>query len=246
MNRAAPLATFPLVNPTTDAGKRAAELHAAWAKHHDRIAAVERAYLGAQEAMKVANAEMEQALYAAAAAGSSRGRAVANAEAAFATAKADAEAPWEQRLRAPIMAAEQARAEYEAHISDTLDAILAEPELADEAEAARDEVLATTQAQAVAFERWGRCRAAHAAIIGPAEGITNQSLPHLGAAATAARQAGEAMLAAQATARPAAGESLPCPRVSQRALADRRVRRGEAEVVEVDGPKGKGIQVVGK
>jgi hypothetical protein len=242
VNPAAPLATFPLGNPTTDAGRRAAELHATWANHHDRIAAVERAYLDAQEALKVSNAEMEQALYGAAATGR-RGRAVAHAEAAYATAKTEAEAPWEQRLRAPIMAAEQARAEYESHISNNLDAILTEPELAEEAGAARDEVLATTQAQAAAFERWLRCRGAHEAIIGSAEGINGRSIPDLGAAATAARQAGESMLASQETARPAAGEPLPYPRVSQRALDDRRVRRGEAEVVEVDGPAGRGIQV---
>lgn len=245
MNPAAPLATFPLSNPTTDAGKRAAELHVTWAKHHDRIAAVERAYLDAQKALKAANAEMEQALYAAAAA-DRRGGTVARAEAVYATAKAETEAPWQQRLRAPIMAAERARAEYEAHISDKLDAILAEPELAGEAESAREEVLATTEAQAAAFERWFRCRAAHEAIIGSAEGINGRSIPDLGAAATAARQAGDSMLISRETARPGAGEPLPYPRVSQRALDDRRVRRGEADVVEVGGPAGKGIQIVSK
>jgi hypothetical protein len=51
MNRAQELADWPIEAPTTEAGKRAAELHAAWSKQHARIANVEREYLDAQKAV---------------------------------------------------------------------------------------------------------------------------------------------------------------------------------------------------
>lgn len=233
MRPAEPLAPWPIIKPITAAGKRAAELHATWAEQHERIAAVEAEFLDAQEALRAASAGLESVLYEAAQTGK-RGKAVTDAEAAFTQAEQKANAPWAHRVEAPVRAAEDARDAYEVHISEYLDELLSEPELGDEAEEARDAVLAATQAQVEAFARLRRARTANEAIVKVADGINGRSIPTLDGAAREACLAAERIL----------GDGLPAPRPDHRSLSDRRVLRGEARQVEVEVNGRKGAEVV--
>jgi len=235
---------LPLTTPATSAGKRLVELHTDWVRQYDRAIAIEGDYRASQDALRAADSDLQRVLTEAELKGGKRTKAVTDAEATYAEAKAAAEAPWEQRARAAVSAANAHRGPFEEYLNDHLEEVVSEPELVGEAEDARTAVLDCAQALADAFERYQEAHAASVAILGRAEGVSGQDVPMMGSAASAANVGVRSLLEAQTGGRPAGGQMLPTPCVSKSTLDRRAIDRGEAEVVEVDGPAGKGVQVV--
>jgi hypothetical protein len=206
---------FPIDSPSTDEGKTAARLHAAWVKQYRRVDLVERNYRSAQEELRRADEQLQAALAAAERQGKTT-KATSDAEAAYAAAKEAAEGPWQQRAAAAASSSEQRRHEYERYVYDHLVELLSE--LSEEAVASREAVLKAARALKAAFGRWQACRNDHHVLIGPAVAINGQSLPHLVGVAASASRAVEALVDACATTHSRAGHPLPEPRPTKRAL----------------------------
>lgn len=238
MNRAQPLAEWPILKAKTAAGKRAAELHAEWAEQHKRIAAVEQEHASAQEALRAANARLRDAHYEANKAGKS-GKDVAEAEAAFLKAEEEANAPWSHRLEAPIRSAEDARSAFQIHVTETLDELLDEPDLAEAAVSARDAVIAATEAQSEAIDGWLSAHRAHELVLAQADGITAQALPSLPMFVGDLRRTGEELLMGEG--RPG---RLAAPCLPARQRLQRRLDRGESELVKDDSLRSGAVKVV--
>lgn len=207
---------FPIDSPSTEEGKAAAKLHTAWVQQYARVDKVERDYNAAQEGLRQADQELQDALAEAERQGKP-GKAVSDAEAAYAAAKEAAEGPWQQRATAAAQAAEERRAEYETYVDAHLEELLAE--LADEAEAASDAIHKAAQALDEAFDRYQRSRRANEILIGPAQAITGQALPQLGAVSVG-RRAVESLVR----------EKVAPPTPSRRHLDERRIALGQEPV----------------
>lgn len=217
MTRRPPAPTeFPIDKPSTEEGKAAAKLHAAWVAQYERVDQVERDYRAARDNLRAADEALQDALAKAEREGK-RGKAVADAEAAYTAAKEAVEAPWQQRARAALREAEARRADYNTYVDANLEALLAE--LRPEAEAAAKAVQEAAQALAAAFDRYRRSRYANEALIGPAQAIDNRAIPTGGIPAGVDR--GVAELTRQAP---------PPPTPTRRHLDQRRIARGEEPV----------------
>ncbi len=237
---------FPLQHPSTDAGTRAAKLHADWSAKYERIEKVEAERAEAHRALINAEADLRQALYDDAVAGRKPSQATAKAEAAHDQAKAKAEEPWDERVLAASQASDALRTPYEGFVSDNLDELLSE--LDDAAEQARDRVLDAAREALAAREEWQDVHHAVAALIRPAEAINGRAVPLMGEQAGAMCSAASRLLAAEGTQPVAGSDALPAPTVSKKDLNYRAVALGHAEVVEsegeVDGHVVQGRQIV--
>ncbi|HWP33195.1 MAG TPA: hypothetical protein VNL97_05555 [Solirubrobacterales bacterium] len=212
MHPATPPTDFPIQKPTTDAGKRAAELHQDWSDQFARAGQVEADYVAAQARLKQTEVELVDVL-AKRELGEATDADAKAAEDAHAAAKADADAPWQERATAAVSAAEQRRGTYEAFVDENLDELVGE--LEPDAQAAIDTMrkAAQTLVDGAAVWQESRQRAAH--MILPAQGITGQAVPLMTDSANAAVSAAKRLLED--------GNGLVLPLPTRRHLDQRRI-----------------------
>jgi hypothetical protein len=202
-------ATWPLTNPQTTAGKKATELHAAWVEQFARVEGVEADHAKATADLADAEAALGNAGTA---------KAAADAEKAYAAAKAALDGPWQARLRGPANASREAEYALRRYVTENRDELLAEPELGDAAEDAREAVLDAASQLATAFEQWRNVANLHADVVKLADDIDRRSIPGLSPTARETAESVQRMLAAEVS-RPVLGNNaLPAPRVLTDAL----------------------------
>ena len=171
INRPAGPVLWPLTEPSTDAGKEAKQLHAAWVEKFGWVEKVEADYAKASAARREAEAALGQARSP---------KAQGQAEAAYNKAKEALEGPWVARLEGPARASEDARAAFLEHVDDSLEELLSEPQLAEAAEVAREQMLGTVEALVSQVERWDAAHRDYFDVLRLAERIEpNATLPRL-------------------------------------------------------------------
>lgn len=183
---------FPIQKPTTPAGKQAAELHKAWTDQYARANQVEVDYVAAQAEMREAQANLRDVL-AKRELGEATDKQVTAAEDAHAAAKGAAEAPWQERATAAVAATETRRAEYEAFVDENLEELVEELEA--EGHLAVDTIRKAAQTIADGVAAWMETRRRAAALIGPAQLLSDQAIPTLTGSAEAAATAAARLLA---------------------------------------------------
>jgi hypothetical protein len=206
---------FPIKKPSTTAGKRAAELHKDWCDQYDRANQVEVDYVAAQRELEETFARLYETLSKRELGDATDADAKA-AEDAHAAAKAEAEAPWHERARAAVNAAETKRHEYEAHIDENLDELV--PELEPDAQVAVDTMRKAAQAMVDGAAAWQESRQRAANLIRPATAINGQAIPLLTSSADAAVTAATRMIESS--------DGLDMPLPARRALDQRRIDLG--------------------
>jgi len=191
MHPAAPLTDFPILKPSTTVGKRACELHQEWCDQHARVGRVETDYVAAQARLKETEAQMRDVLQKRELSEATDAEAKA-AEDAHAAAKAEAEAPWQERARAAVRAAEQRRQTYEAFIDENLDDLVAELEA--DAKVAVETIRKAAQTMADGVAAWRAVNKRSVDLIRPAQLVSTQSIPRLSASAEQAAQSAHRLL----------------------------------------------------
>lgn len=139
--------TFPIAKPSSPEAKRAAELHAAWLAHDDRLNAVRRDQRAAEQAEHAASLELQDLLFAEVT--DSATPAVVKA----ATRKLDAAAektaePWGHRIEAAQSATRTAHGTFQTYVNEHLEELLdeLEPDAQDAHDAFRDALTAVSDA----------------------------------------------------------------------------------------------------
>jgi hypothetical protein len=168
----------PIETPTTPAGKTAVRLHADWTRKFARAAEIDQERGTAIEAQSEADKALQQALVEAENDnGGKPTKSVKDAQTALDAATAKVEEPWMKRLQAAYVAAEQARGEYERHVSENFDEILSEPGLDTAAEGARSHVIVKIREAEEAFRAWQDVANKYQRLLGIADGIDGQAIP---------------------------------------------------------------------
>ncbi|HEX3241119.1 MAG TPA: hypothetical protein VHR18_13415 [Solirubrobacterales bacterium] len=222
--RLIPVAPFPIADPTTDAGKQAAELHAAWREQHGRAAQVETDYQAARQELPAADVALREALADAELKGDHSSSDVAKAEKRYAAAKEAAEGPWEQRAAATFHAAEQRRGEYAAFVDANLDELLADGLLTDAADA-RQGIIDAAEALQASIDRWREVLGNNSLLIAQASSIDGQAMPEMSGPVAAIEQPLDTLLLST--------DSIPSPAPQQRHLRERRRVLAEADEAPV-------------
>jgi chromosome segregation ATPase len=181
---------WPLETPQTPAGKKGAELHAAWVEQFARVEKVEADYAQVRARLK----DAEEAI-----ADARTDKASAEAEKAYAVAKTELDAPWQARLQGPISGARDAEAALRVHVTESLSELVSEPELGAAAEDARQAVVVTTETLVDAFATWREVARAHASLVKLADGLDTRAVPDPSPVADDVRRAAERMLASEAS-----------------------------------------------
>jgi hypothetical protein len=115
---------FPFPKPKSNAAKQAAKLHAAWAKQHAAVSAVESDLREAQETARAAEEALERA-FGDLSADPAR---TVELTVALEDAKARATEPWTARYQGAIRAATAASGAYATFVDEHLGVLLAELE----------------------------------------------------------------------------------------------------------------------
>jgi hypothetical protein len=218
---------WPVTNPTTPAGKKAAELHADWVKRFAWVEQVEAEHAKARSA----KTDALEALRAA-----TTPKAQAAAEATLAAAVAKLSGPWMARLDGPIRATGEAQSAFQEHVDSNVEELLTEPELGDEAEAAQARVVAAIERLVAEVGNWQDTRTAHAQVVRLASQLQDRDLPVLDGDLVDLAKAAQKLLADSG--------SVKAPKLNRHALRQRAVDRGEAEWQDVGGGAGHIVKFV--
>ncbi len=203
---------WPLTTPTTAAGKKASELHADWVKQFAWVEQIEADHAEA----RTAKADALEALRMA-----TTPKAQGTAEAALAEAETKLNGPWAARLDGPIRAANDARSAFMEHVDSNLEELIAEPELADPADAAPARLVAAIESLVAEVGNWQERRKAYEALVRLAPQLRPTALPDLdGSVAELARSAEKVL---------ADPRRVAAPKPDRDQLRQRAVDRGEAE-----------------
>jgi hypothetical protein len=205
---------WPVSNPTTAAGKKAAELHADWVKQFAWVESVEADHAKA----RAAKDDALEALRAA-----TTPKAQGAAEAKLAEAEKTLAGPWMARLDGPIRAAGIARSTFMDHVDSHLEELIEEPELADAADAAPERVLAAIERLIAEVGNWQDQRNAYAELVRLAPQLRPTALPDLSGPVGELERAARKVLADP--------RSVPAPKPDRSHLQQRAVDRGEADWV---------------
>ncbi|HEX6781573.1 MAG TPA: hypothetical protein VF125_06015 [Solirubrobacterales bacterium] len=182
---------FPILKPSTPAGKRAAELHQAWVDQYARVEQVDADHRASQDDLISAEAAVQDTL-SRRELGDADDADVKAAEGALADATAASNAPRQEQAIAAGQAAERRRAEYEAFVNDNLDELVTE--LDADAKAAVDALVKGAEAFLAGFDAYQSCRESGQALISPAQLIDGQSIPVLEGAVIEAKAVVERFL----------------------------------------------------
>ncbi|MBS1842941.1 MAG: hypothetical protein JST53_00860 [Actinobacteria bacterium] len=224
----------PLTDPTTSIGEELVSYWEVWNSANEQIADLESRYQAAREEAKAAEDDLAELLVEAGPDPKAT-KALTAAETRHDRARVLLNpAPWQRRAQAAVEACYAAHAEYGTFLSANLDAVLAEPEYAAGGQGAAEAVTAAMRTTLDAIQSWIETRRKVAALAKHAEQIEERDIADLDASVGSARKAIESALT----------HPVSAPLPPRRLLDDRRVLRGEAELIEVDGPAGKGVQVV--
>lgn len=215
MQPATPPSDFPILKPSTPAGKQAAKLHREWVDQHDRAKQVEVDFIAAQNRLTESQAELRDVL-ARREMGNATDEEATAAEDAHRAAKAEVDAPWRERAIAAVEASEKRRADYERFVDDKLDDLVTELEV--DAQAAVTTIREAAQTMADGVAAWRETRKRAIELIRPAQLVDGQSVPGLTASAEAAAIAATRLLAD--------GDGLVLPVPGRRHLDQRRIDLG--------------------
>jgi hypothetical protein len=195
---------WPISDPQTEAGKKAAERHAEWCEQFARVEKVEADHAAARRAVT----EAEEAIAAA-----DTLKAGEAAEKRYKAAKDALGGPWQARLQGPVRSSGKAEATLREHVTANLAELLTEPELADAAEDAREGVIDAARRLADALDQWLSVADAHRALVKLADGIDGRSIPTLSPAASEARGSVARVLQDEASSPVFGSNALPAPRL---------------------------------
>jgi hypothetical protein len=205
---------FPIESPKTSAGKKAAKLHAAVTDAHARIVELECAQRDAKaehvEADRALRAHLLDVELGKAADAPKR---EAELTAAVKVAADRVAEPWAARLDAAAAAIRSRMAEYAAHVNETAEELLTEPELADAAIEAHEAIVEAIETLDETLARWQEVKRRHVGIVKYAEGLDAVAMPELYVLDDVRRAIGAALLRGP--------EDIPTPTMPEHALARR-------------------------
>lgn len=208
---------FPITKPKTKAGKVAVGLHEEFVRQYGRIGELESAKAAASKVHTDAEIELADALFESERDGGKSTDRVKRAEAAMKAAVDGLSEPWDQRIEAARRATTAAAEALETHIDATLEELLTEPELYDEADKVQALVDEKVKELSEALDSWRSVEDRHSLFLRAAEGLNGQAMPTLPSTVSALRRSVDSYMVNLGQ-----GAGIPAPRPSKRAVKDRR------------------------